>query len=492
MTQMIRASAKAFSVFDAAKLVLTSGDRFAVKFSLAPGATSRLHTVPADGSLWLSRDEAVAHLLQSDVLQQYYKAENVELEEPKGNFTSIAVCGMSGEMLGPPNHHSYQTALHKLHRERFANIPFEDYKRRVRTENTPEAVEKWKESQKHGTQWTDLKAEVPEGGEAPRFKTRVEMETHFRNHYAATLIGEATEATVAGNIPRKHLAGGLFNVLRHTVEEARKHLLPLAQRLCSSFEQHGLKLFKRRGGKLWVSRTRPRLLDSHIALSERIAKIMGLIKDKPGISVKELLAILAPHSEAEKATKAAATTAPAAEVVSVMPSDSVESPDTTVPVTAEAATPEKAAAEAPLVTLAEEHDRVEALKDLHWLNSEGYIIEYSDGVVFPGVTEPPPAKPKPVKEAPAKVSAKNPEAEAAIADAPVPAAETSASEPYSEAFEESEAEIMVKEEAATEETTAEAETGEAVTDLEASATSETSQPTAADESAPSEHARHQD
>jgi len=518
MTQMIRASAKAFSVFDAAKLVLTSGDRFAVKFALAAGATSRLHTVPADGSLWLSRDEAVAHLLQSDVLQQYYKSEQIELEEPKGNFTSVAVCGMSGEILGPPNHHSYQTALHRVHREKFAHLPFEDFKRRVRTESTPEAVEQWKESQKHGTQWIDLKAEVPEGAEPPRFKTRTEMETHFRNHYASQLIGEATEATVAGNIPRKHLAAALFNVLRHAVEEARKHLLPLAQRLCASFEQHGLKLFKRRGGKLWVSRTRPRLLDSHIALSARIAKIMGIIKDKPGIPVKELLAILAPHLEAEKAA-AIATAAPApaapAPVEEAAPpaaaettagTESESEPESETAETTATPVSEKAPVETPpasAVTPEEEHDRVEVLKDLHWLNSEGYIIEYSDGVVFPGVTEPPPAKPKPVKEAPAKKPAAEVEAapaaempatetEAAASEAAPQAGEAeSAPEPYHEAFEESEAEIMVKEEAApvAEETpVAEVATSEAVV----SETPEASEPAVVEEAAQSEHARHQD
>ncbi|MEI6534333.1 MAG: hypothetical protein WCN98_03255, partial [Verrucomicrobiaceae bacterium] len=44
-------------------------------------------------------------------------------------------------------------------------------------------------------------------------------------------------------------------------------------------------------------------------------------------------------------------------------------------------------------------EQLQALKDLHWLNSEGYVIEYSDGIVFIGVTEPPPAKPKAVKPA---------------------------------------------------------------------------------------------
>jgi hypothetical protein len=44
-------------------------------------------------------------------------------------------------------------------------------------------------------------------------------------------------------------------------------------------------------------------------------------------------------------------------------------------------------------------DQLHALQDLHWLNSEGYVIEYSDGIVFIGVTEPPPPKPKPVRQA---------------------------------------------------------------------------------------------
>jgi hypothetical protein len=44
-------------------------------------------------------------------------------------------------------------------------------------------------------------------------------------------------------------------------------------------------------------------------------------------------------------------------------------------------------------------EQLHALQDLHWLNSEGYVIQYSDGIVFIGVTEPPPPKPKAVKPA---------------------------------------------------------------------------------------------
>ncbi len=264
--------------------------------------------------------------------------------------------------------------MHRIHRERFSHIPFEDFKRRVRTDSSPEAVEKWKESQKRGMQWIDVKAAVPEGGEAPRFKTRSEMEAHFRTHYAVSLLGETSRATVPGNIPKKNLPPALYAALRKSVEEMRKHLLGIAQQLCAGFEKQGLKLFKRRGGKLWVSRTRPRLLDSATVLSDRISQIIERVKNKPGILVKELVESMVPAPAEQVPVKqapspAAETAAPAAE-----------------------ATGETEPAPSPVAL-----ERVQVLKDLHWLNSEGYVIEYADSAVFIGVIEPPPAKPKAAK-----------------------------------------------------------------------------------------------
>ena len=490
MAAMIRNAGKAYSVFDAARLVLASGDRFHVRFKMAPDASTKLFAVPTDGSLWLSREEALTHVIHGDALNDFYKVDEVELEVPKGNFTSVAVCGMTGELLGPPSHHSYQTTLHKIHREQFSHMPFEDYKRRVRTDSSPEAVEKWKESQKHGMQWTWLKGETAEGEEPKTFKSRSEMEAHFRTHHAEKLVGEVSEATVAGNIPKKLLAPSLYNHLRRAVDEGRKHLLSTAQQLCSGFERHGLKLFKRRGGKLWVSRTRPRLLEGNVVLSARIAKMVEIIKTQPGIPVKKLIETVAP-SVGEPASSIPATpdaeetpvSEPAmvaealgasSEVVlppieEAAPTESVDTAtvasDTAAPAEEEVPqespapvpTPPPAPAAAvalpiaPAAASAAHHewsgDQLHALQDLHWLNSEGYVIEYADGVVFPGVTEPPPPKPKaPAKE---KATGAAPVEEAqgeAAAEAPAPEEEASApadadSDVTSESFSETAPEV---------------------------------------------------
>lgn len=443
----IRAAGKAFSVFDAARLVLQSGDRFHVKFTVPPDSPTRLCTIPADGSVWLGREEAVAHFLHSEGLKEFYSVEEIELEEPKGVFTSVAVCGMTGEILGPASHHSYQTALHRIHRERFGDMRFEDYKRRVRTENAPEVIEKWKDSQMRGQVWVYRTPSSEEGAEPLKLKSRSEMEAHFRKTHAENLVHETAEAWVAGNIPKQHLSPALYHALRRGVDDARKHLLPVAQLLCAGFEGHGLKLFKRRGGKLWVSRTRPKALDSSVVLSDRIAKMVEIVKAKPGIAVKELVELVSPTVEAPKVETQAATS-PAPDVA---PAPADAPAEGTV---AEAAGAPHDAAPAPAADrLAKpqapappQHewstDQLHALQDLHWLNSEGYVIEYSDGIVFIGVTEPPPPKPKPAKStdnvAPGQAA---PSEAATVASEPAPtpvavenASEATADEPGAEPF----------------------------------------------------------
>ena len=77
-------------MFDAARLVLQSGDRFHVKFSVPADSAVKLCTIPADGSVWLSREEAVTHFLHSEGLKEFYRVEEIELEEPKGADVRLA------------------------------------------------------------------------------------------------------------------------------------------------------------------------------------------------------------------------------------------------------------------------------------------------------------------------------------------------------------------------------------------------------------------
>ncbi|MDC0280255.1 hypothetical protein OAL03_01725 [Akkermansiaceae bacterium] len=153
-------SGQTFSVFDLAKVLLQSRDRFRVTFESSEKAFYRCRE---DQSIWLTKDEARSHLWRSDWVNKFYEEVQVEGEAPKGSFSAISRCGISNELLGPPNYHGYQEKLTALHRERFSNMSIDAYKAKVRTEHGEEVVEAWLESMKTVTKWkvSEPKEEEP-------------------------------------------------------------------------------------------------------------------------------------------------------------------------------------------------------------------------------------------------------------------------------------------------------------------------------------------
>lgn len=146
LAKQIKSTAKAYPLFDLAQLVLEKSERYLVEFKRVAEDAPALFKLTTDGSVWTSEREAVAHALAAQ-LDKFYRRERIAVDPPKGNFTSVAVCGMSGTLLGPSNYHDYQTKLIRLHAERFATMPFEAFKSRIRMVRDEESIAKWKEEQ---------------------------------------------------------------------------------------------------------------------------------------------------------------------------------------------------------------------------------------------------------------------------------------------------------------------------------------------------------
>ncbi len=427
LVKRIRLSGRALALFDVAKVVLEDPKRFQVRFSLAPSAKpeQRLYRCSADESLWLKREDALRHFVQSPALENYYDVEIAETEPPKGDFKSVAICGMSGVMIGPPNHHSYQTAVIRLHQQRFANMPIERFKSRIRVETAEEKIEQWRQEQSRVTTYRFPKVQTPnesepeslpelsavapeevpvpeseaatatpaeateaaeadaliamddaaanESGPAPAESEapssesetpapeeeapvpddetdakaddhRLELDSpealfrHLTAHLADQVVEEVRSAVVPGTAGPKSLAPPLSQLLRQQIDRTRQGPFPLVKALCAQFEKKGLKIFKRQGRKLFVSKARPRPIDPAIPLSDSIQMIIDVVRTQPGIKVSELVVSLAPRRAEE---------------------DQIPQGEFTPAETA-------------------------ILSDLHWLIDEGLVIEYASSALFLG------------------------------------------------------------------------------------------------------------
>jgi hypothetical protein len=374
LARQIRMAGRAYPLFEIAKLVLQKPERQQVRFEVKKDTEGKpiqpLFLCALDDTLWLSEDEVVQHVLGKH-FAMFYQTERTATEPPKGTYTFVAQCGMSGTILGPPNYHDYQNQLRKLHAERFARMPFEAFKARVKIVKDEAIVKKWIEDHSFKTEYICLNV-----AEALKLPNREEVEKHFRQVHLPNLIKNVERHVVSGVAARQIRSPGLPRAVRAAWEEQQRFPLKLATALSQQFATHGLQFFKVNRTVTHVSVARPRYLDLQATpVSEGVKRIVEFITANPKCTRRKLFAALAPTAPVPAPDQTAATppTAPASE-----------------------SGPEQTA----------------IASDLHWLIHEGHVIEFANGVLETA-KKPLPRPPKPEKKQEPSAKQETPSASAA-------------------------------------------------------------------------------
>jgi len=403
LARRIKMTGRAYPLFDIAQMILQKPERHLVQFSVKKNAEGKpvqpLFVCALDDSLWLSEDEAVAHILKKH-FATFYQAERTATEPPKGKYTFVAQCGLSGVILGPPNHHDYQNQLRKLHTERFSRMPFEDFKSRVRIVRDEEVVKKWVDDQSWKTEYICLN--MPEPLKLPDMEA---VEKHFRETHKENIIKPVETHTLSGAAARGMRCTELARLVRNVSEDQRRFPLQIATVLSQQFASHGLQFFKVNRTVTHVCVARPHYLDLEATpASEGVKAIVQFINANPKCTRRQLVEALAPSP------------APAPAPVTEGEAQPAPQPEPNQ------ATPEQTA----------------VIADLHWLIHQGHVIEFASGILEtakkplpkpePKKPAPAPAEPTPTEAAPVEEAAPAAEA-AASAEAAAPAEPTAADQP---------------------------------------------------------------
>jgi hypothetical protein len=412
LARQIKLSGRAYPLFEVAGLVVQKPERFTVAFKVIKRrdeATKQdvpvqpLFVCSLDDTLWLSEGAAAQHVLKAH-FDTFYKTEKQPCDPPKGVWTLVAQCGISGELLGPPNFHGYQEKLRKLHGERFSRMPFDVYKSRVKIVKDEALVKQWIDSVSSKFEYTTLNVAEPK-----TLGSLEEVQAHFAEVHQAGLIKQVDFFQPK---PDAKLPAPLQTLLRVNLDKEKRFPIRIATALSNAFASQGLQFFKRDKTIVHVAVARPHYLDiENSAVSETARKIVEFINTNAGTNRKRLVETLTPSvAPAEPATPAEGAAAPAV-----------------APLTAEQQT---------------------VLQDLHWLIHQGHVIEFASGLLETakkpaprpaptpkqdrkGGTNPAAAPAAPAAEA-GSVEPTTPAEIAATVEESEPAEETPASEPEGE------------------------------------------------------------
>lgn len=391
-----------------AALVIQKPDRYEITFKVKKGpegkALQPLFVCSLDDSVWLSEADAIRHALKAH-FDTFYQTDRQACDAPKGVWTLVAQ--FDEIILGPPNYHGYQEKLREVHAQRAPRLPFDVFKSKVRFVKEEAIVKQWIEAQSSRLEYTTLNVAEPR-----KLATLAEVEAHFRETHAATLVKSVDAWQLRREQAGPRLPEPMQRLLRVTLERERKFPIRTMTALSAAFAQAGLQFFKRDKTVVHVSIARPHYLDiTTNAVSNGVRKIIEFIDTTPNPSRKKLLEALAPAAPAP-APVAVASPAPAP-----APSPAEQAAGSTDATVGAAAAP----APAPVAETRVSAEQQAVLTDLHWLVHQGHVIEFANGKLE--TAKKPVAKPEPApKVEKAPKAAKEPRTgESRIGLLPLPA-----------------------------------------------------------------------
>ena len=394
LAQTIRKSCRTVELFEIARTVVAknerfivvlaprvAGDRAAAGSEASPAVRPVVHVSVPDGLPFESDEAAVAHVLARHLDSFFTKAE-VEVEPPKGNFLVINRCGLTGELLGPPNYHRYGQILQQHYAAKVGSrLPFEAFKSRIETVRDPEVVKQWLDKMRRTVRFTwkvaapapaptaavpstdpagesapaaaeapapENAAPVAEAPAGPSFDTLEDARLHLLTQARDKVVRTAESVRFKGQLIETLPPGEIRRAVEGALERQRRFPLDTANALRGRLRCEHFTIFKKGSkGISYVCAVKRRFRVPGQTFADSIGSLIAFIEANPMVRAGELPA---------RFLGLAPVAAPA-------PAEGTEA--------------------APAAPSAEDRTRVARLQgDLLWLVREGYVTEFIDGRLF--------------------------------------------------------------------------------------------------------------
>lgn len=235
-----------------------------------------------------TRPELVEEHILSEHLDDYFVSEEITNEPPAGNYVCVARCGLSGTLLGPPNHHSYRERVDQVRGERYSHMSAAEYEDRIKVVRDPEAIEQWKTESSRSTAYR-LKA-----AEDKTDMTRQDAIAYVKREILPGLIREAKTATMPATIAQRLSDPSLRASIREAWEKEKRFPGTLLGALRGALKHMRLYLFRVKGRGQYVSPIPPAPVDTDKVVPE-IAEILGFLAKRPGCTRREIQESLRPN-----------------------------------------------------------------------------------------------------------------------------------------------------------------------------------------------------
>ncbi|MGK0237936.1 MAG: hypothetical protein ACI92G_001400 [Candidatus Pelagisphaera sp.] len=363
-----------YELFQVSKIFLEKSDRYVASVTRKAAKGEKPEPVFVslpDGMPFATEEEAITHALSNNV-DDLFDVEEVEVEAPSGNYQFVNRCGITKELLGPPNYHRYEEFMNRHHQSKLSDVSFERFQSSIVQDREEEAVNEWLESMKKVKRYT---SKPVEGEEVQSFDSLNDAIGFLRTSNRDKIVKAVSYARVGGVTLDKFLNTEASRAVSGELARQRRFPLETANAIRGRLRREKFSIYKKGSkGVTLICSTKRRFRTQGQVMSESLDRLIRFLEANQNIKTKEL---------------------PPAYEAWLKEQDS------------EIAFDEK-----------------KLFQDLHWLIADGYVSHFSDDTLFANPVLENTPKPKAVAKPKVKAVKAAKEAALVVEEAPADAAST--------------------------------------------------------------------
>ena len=223
-------------------------------------------------------EDVLAHALAAH-LGDYYDAKEIACEPPKGNFSCVAKCGLSGVLLGPPNIHEFNAVVKEMIRTKYPDMSEVQYRAHIEMVRDADTIEEWRKSATKKTMFFAKGTADQEGAQA---LTREQAEGEFKRNVLPSLLGTPKNLMITAEVAMKSPVKPLQWAANDALQAERRAPYNMCFALRGAFHHRKLKFFRANDarGQEFVTNVEYKEFDAEHAIPE-LAQAAKFVAEHP-------------------------------------------------------------------------------------------------------------------------------------------------------------------------------------------------------------------
>ncbi len=357
LSEIIKSSKRTYQLFDIAQLILEKRERMVILAKNLPDSDNIVKPLfcAQPINIPFEDEQSAKNAALNYYFDEMFVAEQIKAEPPKGSFTVVNKCSLTGDFLGAPNWHKYNENVREYHKNKFPKMSFEAFSQTIESAKGDENINAWLEQMKIRTIYK-LK-NLPEGEQSPVFETSDAAKTYIAQTKEGELVKVYEQVRMNASNIEKMPFGRIRRNFEETIKKEKRFPIATANNMRGKLRRCGFAVYKRGSkGYAFVSLIKRKFLYEGDMLADAPQKIFDFLLMNPAIKISEapykFLRIDLP--EIKQPEQSSSTEVNQTEQNDVAP-----------------------------VEISEEQKQLLTtfLSELNWLISEGYVVEYSDSTL---------------------------------------------------------------------------------------------------------------